>query len=69
MSIQENEQFPCPWCGATNAIEIDLSAGSKQQFTTDCETCCKPMVISFKVVSSGEVEDFEVRQEGGGPQI
>jgi hypothetical protein len=34
----------CPFCGAYFELTIDTSVGS-QQFTTDCEICCRPFEV------------------------
>jgi len=49
----------CPYCGQEMEIVLDTSL-EEQQFTTDCEVCCRP----FEVVAAcepGEVVSVEVR--------
>lgn len=49
----------CPFCGQGMEMVLDTSVES-QQFTTDCEVCCRP----FEVVVTcepGEILGLEVR--------
>ncbi|HEY5041999.1 MAG TPA: CPXCG motif-containing cysteine-rich protein [Verrucomicrobiae bacterium] len=43
------ESIVCPFCGQASEVAIDTSVPS-QQFTTDCEVCCRP----FEVVAECE---------------
>jgi transcription elongation factor Elf1 len=54
------ETIQCPFCGQTFEVVIDTSIAS-QQFTTDCEVCCRP----FEIVAEcepGEVLKLEVSE-------
>jgi len=49
----------CPFCGQGFELVIDTSQPT-QQFTTDCEICCRP----FEVVAEcepGEILSLDVR--------
>ena len=37
--------FQCAGCGEWNETSIDESAGSKQSYVEDCQTCCKPNLL------------------------
>ncbi|HVZ79388.1 MAG TPA: CPXCG motif-containing cysteine-rich protein [bacterium] len=54
-------EFDCPYCGYPNFSPIDPISGH-QQWTTDCENCCRPIALSARVVR-GEVEEFDVERE------
>lgn len=55
--MQETEKFfPCPYCGETISMLLDLSV-SEQTYTEDCEVCCRPIEISYRV-RQGEVIEF-----------
>ena len=43
------ESFLCPYCGSENSLFIDFSAGSYQEFISDCEICCRPVVIAVEL--------------------
>ena len=43
--IESDSEFSCPYCGTQQTIRLDASGGSKQQFVSDCEVCCQPILI------------------------
>jgi hypothetical protein len=47
--VEITEQIQCPYCGQAFALAVDTSVPS-QQFTTDCEICCRP----FEVIAESE---------------
>jgi len=49
MSLEEFENFQCPYCGEVNELLIDLSGGLVQKFVVDCEVCCAPIVVRLQV--------------------
>ena len=51
--MEEVEQyFPCPHCGETISMLLDLTAGD-QRYVEDCEVCCRPIEINFTVDEHG----------------
>ena len=48
----------CPYCGASFGIVLDTSSGN-QQFTTDCEVCCRPFEVRAEC-EPGEILSIEV---------
>lgn len=46
---------PCPYCGETLTIRLDLSAGS-QSYIEDCQVCCQPMQMSVRVKEEGTLD-------------
>jgi transcription elongation factor Elf1 len=50
------KQFYCPYCGEPITMLVDLSVDS-QIYIEDCEVCCRPMEIRYKV-RSGDLKDF-----------
>ena len=50
MEVSANIQ--CPFCGQRFDLVIDTSIAS-QRFTTDCEVCCRPMVLAVSVDDEG----------------
>ena len=55
-------EYECAFCGETNDVIVDASAGRRQAFTEDCTVCCRPNLISLTVDDDGEVE-LSVTQE------
>ena len=47
--MEASETIQCPYCGVTYELNLDTSIPS-QQFTTDCENCCRP----FEVIAECE---------------
>ena len=52
----------CPYCGSNIELVIDLSVGT-QEYSEDCEVCCRPMVVSVHRDRGGEFS-VTVRSEG-----
>ena len=54
--------FNCPYCGENISMLIDLNAGD-QEYIEDCEVCCHPIELGFKVcgemVSSWKVSRLD----------
>jgi hypothetical protein len=53
--------FQCAGCGEWNETSIDESAGSKQSYVEDCQTCCKPNLV--KVWWDSDVGQFLMAAE------
>ena len=64
MSLEEFENFCCPYCGETNELLIDLSGGGHQEFVVDCEVCCAPILVRLKVRGE-EIISIDVQRENG----
>lgn len=43
--VELSARFQCAGCGEWNEIFVDSSAGSKQSYIEDCQTCCKPNLL------------------------
>ncbi|MFN7141814.1 MAG: CPXCG motif-containing cysteine-rich protein [Limisphaerales bacterium] len=56
--MQVPEPVQCPFCGQQFELLIDTSTSS-QQFTTDCEICCRPFEV-FVECELGEVVSLSV---------
>jgi len=59
---QEEQTFQCPYCASMISIVVDLTGGRRQSFTTDCEVCCRPIVITM-VVENESLVSFEADRE------
>ena len=40
------EQYACAFCGELNEVFVDRTAARRQQFTEDCEVCCRPNLVT-----------------------
>jgi len=54
--------FDCPYCGTLNETSLDCSQGSRQEWVTDCEICCRPIIVTFSL-ENGEIVELFVRKE------
>ena len=65
MSIENIQEFNCPYCAAVASIAIEETAGRRQNFITDCEVCCRPIEIEVDIDSDGYI-NFIAKREGEG---
>lgn len=47
--MQSNSYFNCAYCGESNVIFIDISAGLEQSYIEDCQVCCQPNVLYISI--------------------
>jgi transcription elongation factor Elf1 len=57
--MQVSETIQCPFCGQNFELMLDTSAGS-QNFTTDCEICCRPLQVRAEF-EHGETLSLDVQ--------
>jgi hypothetical protein len=60
--FQEEYPFPCPYCASPISIVVDLTGGGEQSFTSDCEVCCRPILINLTVEDEA-VASFDAGRE------
>ena len=53
---QDEHYFTCPFCWQPISMLLDLSIEG-QTFVEDCEVCCHPIEISYRV-DEGAVAEF-----------
>jgi hypothetical protein len=49
MDLEEFDNFLCPYCGQSNQLLLDTTAGNTQKFVVDCEVCCAPIVLRIRL--------------------
>ena len=54
--LEVDYHFQCPYCWQPISMRLDLTGGD-QRYVEDCERCCNPIEIAFRV-RDGEIEDF-----------
>ena len=54
--LETEKFFACPYCGETISMLLDLSVDG-QTYTEDCEVCCRPIEIGYRV-RQGEIIEF-----------
>jgi hypothetical protein len=47
--------FHCPYCGEPITMLLDTSS-PEQCYVEDCEVCCNPISVSFRVAEDSVVE-------------
>jgi predicted RNA-binding Zn-ribbon protein involved in translation (DUF1610 family) len=47
--MESTAEFSCAFCGETNIIFVDISAGISQSYVEDCQICCRPNVLCLAV--------------------
>lgn len=52
MSLQDEIDIECPYCGEWITVLIDSTAGA-QEYIEDCQVCCKPINIYVTVDAAG----------------
>jgi hypothetical protein len=62
MTPLETVEVSCPYCGEHFDALVDCSAG-EQEYTEDCEICCRPILFLLRVDGVGGFTGVEVRRE------
>lgn len=57
-AVESMAEVQCPFCGAAFQIALDTTIPA-QQFTTDCEVCCRPFEVTVEC-ELGEVLSVRV---------
>ncbi len=60
--MEVSQTVQCPFCGQSFELVVDTGAQT-QQFTTDCEVCCRPFEVLAEC-EPGEVISLEIRAAG-----
>jgi transcription elongation factor Elf1 len=53
--MQIQHYFDCPFCEQTISMLLDPSV-DEQTYIEDCEVCCRPIEISFRIETEEVVE-------------
>ena len=56
--MEEFATVQCPFCGQSFDVALDVNIPN-QQFTTDCEICCRPIELRIEC-ANGEIVSIEV---------
>ena len=59
--MEDSADVSCPYCGQTSTVPVDTSV-RQQQFTTDCEVCCRPFRVSVEC-EPGQILSIDVQSE------
>lgn len=58
----EEKSYTCPYCGEELVMEVNSQDGESQDFVSDCDVCCKPIVYSI-LFSDDEIEHFHASRD------
>lgn len=47
--LNEFHPYDCAFCGEENEVFVDGSGARRQQFTEDCEVCCRPNLLTIQI--------------------
>jgi hypothetical protein len=61
MSLQEEVEIECPYCGERITLLVDCSVDS-QEYIEDCQVCCQPINVFVTVNEEGPPQ-VEVRRD------
>lgn len=53
----------CPYCGETNEITLDPGSGTDQEYTEDCQVCCRAWLMHVRYSSDGSAEVEVLRSD------
>lgn len=53
MSMLDETDVSCPYCGESISVLIDCSVES-QEYIEDCQVCCRPIVFQVAVDGDGD---------------
>ena len=59
--MTESSEVSCPFCGQLSSLVIETQLAS-QQFTTDCEVCCRPFRVLVEC-EAGEILSVDAQSE------
>jgi hypothetical protein len=46
----------CPYCGEVNEISLDPGSGADQEYTEDCQVCCRAWLVRVRYGRDGTAE-------------
>jgi hypothetical protein len=55
--VADAEAFvECPYCGEVNEIALDPGSGADQEYTEDCQVCCRAWLLHVRYDREGHAE-------------
>ena len=55
-------RYICQACGEEIVVEVDPSAGARQQYSEDCPVCCRPHLLTVRI-EAGSAVSIEAEAE------
>jgi hypothetical protein len=60
--MSDEASYLCDWCGEEIVVPLDVSAGSRQEYTEDCPVCCRPNIVTVEVDEDGDIQIRAARE-------
>lgn len=60
--MSDEATYLCDWCGEEIVVPLDVSAGSRQEYTEDCPVCCRPNIVTLEVDDDGDIQIWAARE-------
>ena len=52
-TMQDEASYICDSCGEEIVVPVDLTQGTRQQYTEDCPVCCNANLITIEIDPDG----------------
>lgn len=62
MDLYTEHTFRCPYCARMNTLVAEWRDEKEYRQITDCEVCCRPILVTFRVLGRGIV-DIRIEKE------
>ena len=61
--VDTEAEVDCPYCGAPNVLLLDPGSGATQEYSEDCEVCCRPLTVRVRYVGGAAEVSVEPEQD------
>ena len=55
-TVETEATVLCPYCGEVVEIALDPGSGRHQEYTEDCQVCCRPWLVVVSYLPDGSAE-------------
>jgi hypothetical protein len=62
-ALERFVDLECPYCAEQVTVRVDLTAGA-QSYIEDCQVCCQPIAITFRITDAGRLRDLSAERVG-----
>jgi hypothetical protein len=62
ISATSFSSYTCPHCFENVEYRVELGDGSSQEFSIDCEVCCRPILLKMSLDTQGDI-NIEAEKE------
>ena len=61
--VDTEAEVDCPYCGAQNVLLLDPGSGATQEYSEDCQVCCRPLAVRVRYVGGAAEVSVEPEQD------